>query len=292
MALTSLQPRGSLSGWPARPTCSVFAAAVLGVRRGLPQQPRAASRMWFIFPLKGLGFGRPTAQHFGIGSLGGGPREAHQLLGPRLRDCTALSAISAQRSPMPAILGSVDALAAVVGGAVRTGRCGRMMRTAHCSGGAGPVLRRRARPANAGAPLSGDEGSASPAGRSRCGSPSLQQCSAPASTSASPPVRFNDRQRGRTSLRLRATTNASSPQPGFMPKQQCATVLRAQCRGLRLIAAQGMAAAQTDEIAVQVEQVCRIAGGCFGGRSVELGPYRVVTPPLTTPKTAQFVAGV
>ena len=46
-----------------------------------------------------------------------------------------------------------------------------------------------------------------------------------------------------------------------------------------------MAAAQADEIAVQVEQVCRIAGD-FGGRSVELGPYRVVAPGtlLLTPR--------
>ncbi|WP_406815574.1 DUF1810 domain-containing protein [Mycobacterium sp. M23085] len=47
--------------------------------------------MWFVFPqLRGLG-GSPTAVHYGIASLQEARAYlAHDLLGPRLRECTQL----------------------------------------------------------------------------------------------------------------------------------------------------------------------------------------------------------
>ncbi len=81
------------------------------VSRELAEGRKRTHWMWFIFPqLKGLGQSA-TAQHFGIGSL----REAraylaHPVLGPRLRECTALLRDFGEDRPISAILGSVDAL--------------------------------------------------------------------------------------------------------------------------------------------------------------------------------------
>jgi uncharacterized protein (DUF1810 family) len=67
--------------------------------------------MWFIFPqLAGLGRS-PTAQFYGIGSIGEARAYlAHPLLGSRLRQCVeALLAWTVHRTAEQ-ILGSVDAL--------------------------------------------------------------------------------------------------------------------------------------------------------------------------------------
>ena len=67
--------------------------------------------MWFIFPqLAGLGRS-PTAQFYGIASLGEAQAYLdHPLLGPRLRDCVeAILPWSGRRSPEQ-ILGPIDAL--------------------------------------------------------------------------------------------------------------------------------------------------------------------------------------
>lgn len=67
--------------------------------------------MWFAFPqLRGLGH-TATAQHYGIGSLTEAQAYlAHPVLGPRLRECTALLRDLPGQRPVSQILGSTDAL--------------------------------------------------------------------------------------------------------------------------------------------------------------------------------------
>jgi uncharacterized protein (DUF1810 family) len=64
--------------------------------------------MWFIFPqIAGLGFSA-TAQRFAIGTKGEAAAYlAHDILGPRLIECTRL-VMSASDQPISAILGSPD----------------------------------------------------------------------------------------------------------------------------------------------------------------------------------------
>ena len=66
--------------------------------------------MWFVFPqLAGLGRSE-TSRFYGIASLDEARAYAtHPLLGARLRECTALVNGHAG-TPIPAILGAVDAL--------------------------------------------------------------------------------------------------------------------------------------------------------------------------------------
>src|SRR6476661_8159266 len=60
---------------------------------------KASHWMWFVFPqLRGLGHS-PTAQHYGIASLDEARAYlAHDVLGPRLRECTRLVAAIDGRS--------------------------------------------------------------------------------------------------------------------------------------------------------------------------------------------------
>jgi uncharacterized protein (DUF1810 family) len=64
--------------------------------------------MWFVFPqLAGLGFSAMT-QRFAIGSKGEAEAYvAHDVLGPRLIECTRL-VMAASEKPINAILGSPD----------------------------------------------------------------------------------------------------------------------------------------------------------------------------------------
>jgi uncharacterized protein (DUF1810 family) len=66
--------------------------------------------MWFIFPqISGLGFSS-MAQHFAIGSKGEAAAYlAHDILGPRLHECTRL-VMAAGRKSINDILGSPDDL--------------------------------------------------------------------------------------------------------------------------------------------------------------------------------------
>ena len=66
--------------------------------------------MWFVFPqLRGLG-SSPTAVHYGVSSLEEARAYlAHELLGPRLRECTRL-VIEAQGRSAADIFGSPDDL--------------------------------------------------------------------------------------------------------------------------------------------------------------------------------------
>lgn len=66
--------------------------------------------MWFVFPqLKGLG-SSPNAHYFGIASRAEAAAYlGHPLLGPRLRECTAL-VNQAQTSSAEEIFGPVDAM--------------------------------------------------------------------------------------------------------------------------------------------------------------------------------------
>lgn len=66
--------------------------------------------MWFIFPqLAGLG-SSPTAQHFGIRSVGEASAYlAHPILGPRLQECAA-AALAIQDRTAREIFGAPDDL--------------------------------------------------------------------------------------------------------------------------------------------------------------------------------------
>jgi uncharacterized protein (DUF1810 family) len=66
--------------------------------------------MWFVFPqLTGLG-SSPIAQKYAVGSLSEAQAYlAHDLLGPRLQECTRL-VIAAARRPLGEILGYPDDL--------------------------------------------------------------------------------------------------------------------------------------------------------------------------------------
>lgn len=72
-----------------------FVDAQAPVYRNVVDELRAGRKrshwMWFVFPqLRGLG-GSPTAVHYGISSLDEARAYlAHELLGPRLRECARL----------------------------------------------------------------------------------------------------------------------------------------------------------------------------------------------------------
>ena len=65
--------------------------------------------MWFVFPqMRGLGFSS-NAQFYGIASLDEARDYlAHEVLGPRLRECTQ-AVLDVQGQSLEAILGGVDA---------------------------------------------------------------------------------------------------------------------------------------------------------------------------------------
>ncbi len=69
---------------------------------------KASHWMWFIFPqIAGLGFS-PMAQRFAIGSRAEAAAYlAHDVLGPRLIECTRL-VLAARGKPIRPILGSPD----------------------------------------------------------------------------------------------------------------------------------------------------------------------------------------
>jgi uncharacterized protein (DUF1810 family) len=84
----------------------LYATALTELSRG----HKESHWMWFVFPqLAGLGRS-PTAQHYAIGSLDEARAYlAHQLLGPRLIECT--EAVLAHRGlSAEAIFGPVDAM--------------------------------------------------------------------------------------------------------------------------------------------------------------------------------------
>ncbi|OBI24696.1 DUF1810 domain-containing protein [Mycobacterium sp. E2238] len=91
-----------------------FVDAQAPVYRNVVEELRSGRKrshwMWFVFPqLRGLG-GSPTAVHYGISSL----EEAraylrHEVLGPRLRECTRLVHAVRDRS-VADIFGSPDDL--------------------------------------------------------------------------------------------------------------------------------------------------------------------------------------
>jgi uncharacterized protein (DUF1810 family) len=91
-----------------------FVVAQAPVYRGVVEELRDGRKrghwMWFVFPqLRGLG-SSPTAVHYGISSL----QEAraylgHELLGPRLRECTQL-VNQVQGRSVAEIFGSPDDL--------------------------------------------------------------------------------------------------------------------------------------------------------------------------------------
>ncbi len=91
-----------------------FVDAQAPVYRNVVEELRSGRKrshwMWFVFPqLRGLG-GSPTAVHYGISSL----EEAraylrHELLGPRLRECTRL-VYEVQGRSVADIFGSPDDL--------------------------------------------------------------------------------------------------------------------------------------------------------------------------------------
>ena len=80
------------------------------VRRELAAGRKRSHWMWFVFPqLRGLGRSA-TAQHYAIDSLA--QAEAylrHELLGPRLLECTAL-VLAVEGSSIAEIFGSPDDL--------------------------------------------------------------------------------------------------------------------------------------------------------------------------------------
>src|SRR5579872_1514665 len=80
------------------------------VRRELTAGRKTSHWMWFIFPqMKGLGRS-DSATFYGIASLDEAKAYlAHAVLGPRLRDCTALVIASDARS-LEAIFGEIDAM--------------------------------------------------------------------------------------------------------------------------------------------------------------------------------------
>jgi uncharacterized protein (DUF1810 family) len=83
-----------------------YGHAVAELRRGR----KTSHWMWFVFPqVAGLGFS-PTSRKYAVSSL----EEAraylqHPVLGPRLRECTAIVAGSAARTATE-IFGDVDAM--------------------------------------------------------------------------------------------------------------------------------------------------------------------------------------
>ncbi len=91
-----------------------FVDAQATVYRNVVEELRAGRKrshwMWFVFPqLRGLG-SSPTAVHYGISSLGEARAYlAHELLGPRLRECTRLVNDVQDRSAAD-IFGSPDDL--------------------------------------------------------------------------------------------------------------------------------------------------------------------------------------
>jgi uncharacterized protein (DUF1810 family) len=78
------------------------------VTEELSQGRKQSHWMWFVFPqLAGLGFSAMT-QRFAIGSKGEAEAYvAHDVLGPRLIECTRL-VMAASEKPINAILGSPD----------------------------------------------------------------------------------------------------------------------------------------------------------------------------------------
>ena len=81
---------------------------MLQVRRELAAGRKQSHWMWFVFPqLAGLGHS-PTARHYAISGLEEARAYfAHPVLGPRLRDCTALALRSTAPSAA-ALFGSPD----------------------------------------------------------------------------------------------------------------------------------------------------------------------------------------
>ncbi|MDP8912467.1 MAG: DUF1810 domain-containing protein [Pseudomonadota bacterium] len=84
----------------------VYAQALTELRSGRKQ----SHWMWFVFPqLKGLGRSA-TAQHYGISSAAEARSYlAHELLGPRLIECTE-AVLAHQGRQAEAIFGPVDAM--------------------------------------------------------------------------------------------------------------------------------------------------------------------------------------
>lgn len=91
-----------------------FVDAQAPIYRNVVEELRAGRKrshwMWFVFPqLRGLG-SSPTAVHYGISSLEEARAYlAHELLGPRLRECTRLVNDVQDRSAAD-IFGSPDDL--------------------------------------------------------------------------------------------------------------------------------------------------------------------------------------
>ena len=83
----------------------VYAEVLDELRRGA----KASHWMWFVFPqLRGLGRSE-TARHFGLASLDEARAYlAHPVLGPRLRECTALVNAVEGRT-LAQIFGALDA---------------------------------------------------------------------------------------------------------------------------------------------------------------------------------------
>jgi uncharacterized protein (DUF1810 family) len=92
-----------------------FLDAQAGIYETALAEFRAGSKqshwMWFIFPqLRGLGLS-PTAQLYGIASLGEARAYLrHPVLGPRLHECVGVIVPWSRRLSAEQILGPVDAL--------------------------------------------------------------------------------------------------------------------------------------------------------------------------------------
>jgi uncharacterized protein (DUF1810 family) len=84
----------------------VYETALAELREGSKQ----SHWMWFIFPqLRGLGLS-PTAQHYGIASLGEARAYLrHPVLGPRLHECVEAVLPWSRRLSAEQILGRIDA---------------------------------------------------------------------------------------------------------------------------------------------------------------------------------------
>jgi uncharacterized protein (DUF1810 family) len=82
-----------------------YAAALAELKAG----HKRTHWMWFVFPqMRGLGHSS-NAQFYGIASLDEARAYlAHEVLGPRLRDCTR-AVLDVQGTSLEAILGGVDA---------------------------------------------------------------------------------------------------------------------------------------------------------------------------------------
>jgi uncharacterized protein (DUF1810 family) len=82
-----------------------YAAALAELKAG----HKRTHWMWFVFPqMRGLGHSS-NAQFYGIASLDEARAYlAHEVLGPRLRDCTR-AVLDVQGASLEAILGGVDA---------------------------------------------------------------------------------------------------------------------------------------------------------------------------------------